>query len=138
MSFESSPSESQCRRIPESRSARCVISVSVSSLMAATTTSSPFARAASSTKKGKRPLPAIRPSGLEAIENYLTTENRYDSVRESEHEGHKGNRKDTKKRMSRSLRDLLGHLRGLRVRSSFPGLAKLLRVYARRADISRA
>src|SRR2546421_11509397 len=51
--------------MPESRAARSVISASVSSLMAATTTCSPLARAASSTKKGKRPLPAIRPRGLE-------------------------------------------------------------------------
>src|SRR5581483_9822766 len=37
------------------------ISGKVSSLIAATTTSAPRARAASSTRRGKRPLPAIRP-----------------------------------------------------------------------------
>src|ERR1700733_3037442 len=42
--------------------ARELISGSVSSLMAATTTVRPWARAASSRRKGKRPLPAIRPS----------------------------------------------------------------------------
>src|SRR5579871_252508 len=49
-------------RTPASDAARAFISGSVSSLMAATTTSSPCARAASSNRKGKRPLPAISPS----------------------------------------------------------------------------
>src|SRR5271170_3340287 len=48
--------------MPESVAARLSISGSVSSLMAATMTSAPRARAASSRRKGKRPLPAIRPS----------------------------------------------------------------------------
>src|SRR5580693_911864 len=59
---ESSPRESQCTWTPGSAAARVSISTSVSSLMAATTTSTPCARAASSSKKGNRPLPAIRPS----------------------------------------------------------------------------
>src|SRR5581483_11856202 len=63
ISFDNSPSEIQCRRISESCAARSLISGSISSLIAATTTRSPLARAASRTKKGKRPLPAIRPSG---------------------------------------------------------------------------
>ena len=57
MSLESSPSESQCTVAP-----RDSISGNVSSLIAATITSRPWARAASSTRKGKRPLPAISPS----------------------------------------------------------------------------
>src|ERR1700691_1030895 len=59
---DSSPRESQYTRIPGSAAARASISGSVSSLMAATTTSAPCARAASSSRNGKRPLPAIRPS----------------------------------------------------------------------------
>src|SRR5277367_3764679 len=62
ITFESSPSESQWTVTPVSAAARVSISGSVSSLSAATTTSSPWARAASSRRKGKRPLPAIRPS----------------------------------------------------------------------------
>src|SRR5271168_3071170 len=48
--------------MPESVAARLSISGSVSSLMAETTTSAPWARAASSRRKGKRPLPAMSPS----------------------------------------------------------------------------
>src|SRR6202051_3482177 len=59
---DSSPRESQYTRMPGSAAARASISGSVSSLMAATTTSAPCARAASSSRKGKRPLPAISPS----------------------------------------------------------------------------
>src|SRR5579883_91097 len=62
MSFDNSPRESQYTRTLESAAARSFISGSVSSLMAATTTSRPCARAASSSRKGKRPLPAINPS----------------------------------------------------------------------------
>src|SRR5579864_6489190 len=58
MSFESSPSESQ----KTDAAPRDSISGKVSSLIAATTTSYPCARAASSTRNGKRPLPAMRPS----------------------------------------------------------------------------
>src|SRR5436190_11301370 len=57
MSLESSPSESQCTVAP-----RDSISGEVSSLIAATTTSKPCARAASSTRNGKHPLPAMMPS----------------------------------------------------------------------------
>src|SRR5271170_4603372 len=45
-----------------SAAARASISGSVSSMSAATMTSSPWARAASRSRKGKRPLPAMRPS----------------------------------------------------------------------------
>src|SRR5580698_7006994 len=45
-----------------SEAARWSISGAVSSRMAATTTESPCARAASSSRNGKRPLPAMRPS----------------------------------------------------------------------------
>src|SRR5882757_5518227 len=48
--------------MPGSAAARASISGSVSSLMAATTTSTPCARAASSSRNGNRPLPAIKPS----------------------------------------------------------------------------
>src|SRR5579859_2658343 len=48
--------------MPGSAAARASISGSVSSLMAATTTSTPCARAASSSRNGKRPLPAINPN----------------------------------------------------------------------------
>src|SRR5271154_1017802 len=62
MRRESSPRESQCTWVPGSAAARASISGSVSSLIAATTTVRPWARAASRRRKGKRPLPAIRPS----------------------------------------------------------------------------
>src|SRR5579864_2174676 len=58
MSFESSPRDSQ----RTDAAPRDSISGEVSSLIAATTTSYPCARAASSTRNGKRPLPAMRPS----------------------------------------------------------------------------
>src|SRR5579864_3425146 len=58
MSFESSPSESQWT----DAAPRDSISKKASSLIAATTTSYPCARAASRTRNGKRPLPAMRPS----------------------------------------------------------------------------
>src|SRR5579859_1202196 len=67
MSLDSSPSDIQCTRTPESREASSVISGSVSSLMATTTTLSPLARAASSTRKGNRPLPAIKPRGEDMV-----------------------------------------------------------------------
>src|SRR6202167_2290503 len=59
---DSSPRESKYTRMPGSAAARASISGSVSSLMAATTTSAPCARAASSSRNGKGPLRAIRPS----------------------------------------------------------------------------
>src|SRR5208283_1679185 len=61
MRRESSPSESQWTRMAGSAAARASISGSVSSLMAATTTERPSARAASSRTNGKRPLPAMSP-----------------------------------------------------------------------------
>src|SRR4051812_28202392 len=57
INFESSPRESQCTLVP-----LLSMAGSVSSLIAATITSFPCARAASKTRKGKRPLPAMRPS----------------------------------------------------------------------------
>src|SRR5580692_10605212 len=62
MRRESSPRESQWRWMSGSAAARALMSGSVSSMMAATTTVRLCARAASSRRKGKRPLPAIRPS----------------------------------------------------------------------------
>src|SRR5438045_13000 len=62
MRRESSPRESQWTWMLGSAAARALISGSVSSLMAATTTVRLWARAASRRRKGKRPLPAIRPS----------------------------------------------------------------------------
>ena len=62
ISRDSSPSESQCTLMSGSAAARMSISASVSSRMAATVTASPCARAASSSRIGNRPLPAMRPS----------------------------------------------------------------------------
>src|SRR5436190_6547262 len=56
MSLPSWPSDIQCTFV-----ACCSISGNVSSLMAATTMSMPRLRAASSTRKGNFPLPAMRP-----------------------------------------------------------------------------
>src|SRR5690348_9047715 len=57
---ESSPSDNQWTEAAPQFS----ISGKVSSLIATTTTSAPLARAASSTRKGNFPLPAINPSFL--------------------------------------------------------------------------
>ncbi len=62
ISFDSSPSDIQYTRTPGSAAARSSISGEVSSLIAATTTVSPCARAASSSRNGKRPFPAMSPS----------------------------------------------------------------------------
>src|ERR1051325_7804373 len=56
ISFPSCPSDIQCTVF-----ACCSISGKVSSLIAATTMSIPWLRAASSTRKGNFPFPAIRP-----------------------------------------------------------------------------
>src|SRR2546427_13209687 len=56
ISLPSWPSDIQCTFV-----ACCSISGNVSSLMAATTMSIPWLRAASSTRKGNFPLPAMRP-----------------------------------------------------------------------------
>src|SRR5580698_118762 len=72
ISLDSSPSESQYTRTPGSAAARVFISGSVSSLIAATTTSSPCARAASSSRKGKRPFPAINPSLITELLQHST------------------------------------------------------------------
>ena len=58
ISLLNSPSDIQCT----DAAPRPSIRGEVSSLMAATTTSAPCARAASSSSKGKLPLPAINPS----------------------------------------------------------------------------
>src|SRR5205809_5441010 len=57
MSLPSWPRDIQCTVL-----ACCSISGNVSSLIAATTISIPWLRAASSTRKGNLPLPAMRPN----------------------------------------------------------------------------
>src|SRR5262249_25336604 len=72
ISLESSPSDIQCT----AAAPRCWISGDVSSLIAATTTSSPCARAASSTRNGNLPFPAIKPSlGLNGTDGSGMQEN---------------------------------------------------------------
>ena len=63
ISFDNSPNDIQCTDVAPCDS----ISGNVSSLMAATTTSIPCARAASRTRKGKRPFPAMSPSFCFAV-----------------------------------------------------------------------
>src|SRR5437867_2050361 len=61
MHLPSCPSETQCSAAAGARAARSARSGKASSFIAMTVTSWPAARAASSTKNGNRPLPAIRP-----------------------------------------------------------------------------
>src|SRR5712692_6688272 len=61
MHFPSWPSDTQWRAARGARAAASARSGSASSLMATTVTSCPTERAASSTRNGNRPLPAMRP-----------------------------------------------------------------------------
>src|SRR5581483_3877723 len=71
ISRDNSPNESQCT----DAAPRDSISGKVSSLIAATTTSRPRARAASSTSSGKRPLPAMRPMRSDISRQYTGSPN---------------------------------------------------------------
>ena len=61
MHVPSWPSDTRCTSVPPSRAASASSSGDASSRTAMSVTSRPSARAASSTRPGKRPLPAIRP-----------------------------------------------------------------------------
>ena len=69
------PSETQCSAAPRA-SAAATRAGSASSLMATTVTGRPCACAASRTRKGNRPLPAISPSGSAWASTLLVRDDR--------------------------------------------------------------